>query len=35
LKDAEGALDRAELPIARDEGDYVPWEQVKADLGMT
>jgi prevent-host-death family protein len=35
LEDAEDALDRAELAIARDEDDYVPWEQVKADLGLT
>ena len=35
LEDAEDALDRAELAIARDEDDYIPWEQVKADLGLT
>lgn len=35
LQDAEDALDRAELKIARDENDYVPWEQVKAELGLT
>ena len=34
LRDAEEALDRAELAIARDEDDYVPWDQVKADLGL-
>ena len=34
LLDAEDALDRAELTLARDEGDYVPWEQVKAELGL-
>lgn len=28
------ALDRAELTIAREEDDYVPWEQVKAELGL-
>jgi len=28
------ALDRAELEAARAENDYVPWEQVKADLGL-
>jgi prevent-host-death family protein len=34
LSDAEDALDRAELAIARDEDDYVPWDQVKAELGL-
>lgn len=34
LEDAEDALDRAELALARDEDDYIPWEQVKADLGL-
>lgn len=31
---AEDALDRAELEAARAEDEYVPWEQVKADLGL-
>jgi prevent-host-death family protein len=31
---AEDALDKAELGAARAEGDYVPWEQAKADLGL-
>lgn len=30
----EDALDRAELEAARAENEYVPWEQVKADLGL-
>jgi antitoxin Phd len=34
LGDAEDAVDRAELRAARAEDDYVPWEQVKADLGL-
>ncbi len=34
LDDAEDALDRVELAISRDEDDYIPWEQVKADLGL-
>lgn len=34
LSDAEDALDRAELLIARDEDDDVPWDQVKAELGL-
>lgn len=35
LADAEEALDRAELALARDDDDYIPWDQVKADLGLT
>lgn len=31
---ADDALDRAELEAARADDDYVPWEQVKADLGL-
>lgn len=31
---AEDADDRQELRAARDEDDYVPWEEVKADLGL-
>lgn len=34
LDDAEDALDRAELDAARTENDYVPWDEVKADLGL-
>lgn len=34
LDDAEDALDRAELHAARAEGDYIPWDAVKADLGL-
>jgi prevent-host-death family protein len=34
LDDAEDALDRAELALAREQEDYVPWEQVKAELGL-
>lgn len=30
----EDTLDRTELEAARTENDYVPWEQVKADLGL-
>ena len=32
---AEDAIDRAELSAAREESDFVPWEDVKADLGLT
>ena len=35
LDDAEDALDRAELHAARADDDYVPWDEVKADLGLT
>ncbi len=31
---AEDAMDGAELEAARAENDYVPWEEVKADLGL-
>lgn len=32
---AEDVVDRAELRAAREEDDFVPWEQVKAELGLT
>lgn len=31
---AEDRLDRAELAAARADDDFVPWEDVKADLGL-
>jgi prevent-host-death family protein len=31
---AEHTIDRAELSAARSEDDYVPWDEVKADLGL-
>jgi prevent-host-death family protein len=34
LDDAEDALDRAELRASREENDFIPWEDVKADLGL-
>lgn len=34
LEDAEDTLDRAELRAAREEADYVPWDEVKAELGL-
>lgn len=34
IEDAEDALDRRELEAAREEDDYVPWDEVKADLGL-
>ncbi len=34
LQDAEDAIDRAELMLAREEDDFIPWEQVKAELGL-
>ena len=30
---AEDALDRAELAIVRADDDFIPWAQVKAELG--
>jgi prevent-host-death family protein len=32
---AEDAIDRHELQAARDDDDYIPWAEVKADLGLT
>ena len=34
-EDAEEALDRAALKRAREEDDYIPWEEVKAELGLS
>jgi prevent-host-death family protein len=34
LRDAEDAVDRAELELVREDNDYIPWEQVKADLPL-
>ncbi len=34
IEEAEEALDRRELDAAREEDDYVPWDDVKADLGL-
>lgn len=31
----EDQLDHAELGAAREEDDYVPWDEVKVDLGLT
>lgn len=31
---AEEATDLRELQAARDEDDYLPWDEVKADLGL-
>ncbi len=31
---AEDGTDRRELQAARDEDDYVPWDEVKVDLGL-
>ncbi len=34
LEAAEDATDRRELEAARADDDYVPWDEVKADLGL-
>ena len=34
LETAEDVLDRAELALAREASDFVPWDQVKVDLGL-
>ena len=31
---AQDLLDRAALELSRADDDFVPWEQVKADLGL-
>lgn len=35
LEAAEDAVDRSELRGAREDADYVPWDEVKAELGLT
>lgn len=30
----EDELDRAMLQLVREEDDYIPWEEVKAELGL-
>ncbi len=34
VESAEDAVDRAEMEAARLEDDYVPWEEVKAGIGL-
>lgn len=34
VEDAEDAIDRVELKAAREDDDYVPWDEVKVDLGL-
>ena len=34
-REAEDAIDRAALDIDREEQDYIPWEQVKTELGLS
>jgi prevent-host-death family protein len=34
VESAEDATDRRELQAARADDDYVPWDEVKADLGL-
>lgn len=34
VDDAADRIDRAELNAAREEDDYVPWDEVKAALGL-
>ncbi|MFZ5872120.1 MAG: type II toxin-antitoxin system Phd/YefM family antitoxin [Actinomycetota bacterium] len=35
VEEAEEAEDRAELRAAREDNDFIPWEDVKKDLGLT
>jgi prevent-host-death family protein len=34
IAEAEDQLDRHELRTAREEDDYVPWDEVKRELGL-
>ena len=34
-REAEEAVDRAALDIDREDRDYIPWEQVKTELGLS
>lgn len=34
LAEADEAMDRAALELARAENDFIPWEQAKVDLGL-
>jgi len=34
LSVAEDQLDRHELRVAREEDDYIPWDEVKRELGL-
>lgn len=33
-RDAEDAFDRAAVALASDEDDFIPWEEVKDELGL-
>lgn len=34
IAEADEAMDRAALEVARAENDFIPWEQAKVDLGL-
>ena len=34
VETAEDVVDRRELEAARNEDDYLPWDEVKAELGL-
>ena len=34
MEELEDALDRTALRAAREDDDYVPWDEVKAELGL-
>lgn len=34
-QDAEDAIDRAAVELSAEDDDFIPWEEVKADLGLT
>ena len=35
VEDEEDRLDRQALQAARDADDFIPWDEVKAELGLT
>lgn len=34
-QDAEDAIDRAAVELSAEDDDFIPWEEVKAELGLT
>jgi len=34
-QDAEDAIDRAAVVLSAEDDDFIPWDEVKADLGLT
>jgi len=34
-QDAEDAIDRAAVVLSAEDDDFIPWDEVKAELGLT